>query len=83
VPPSAAARPRGSADESRAARKELARIERRLERLARDENTLHAELAAHATDAERVLELDRRLRALVAERAELEDAWLHHAEQVS
>jgi ABC transport system ATP-binding/permease protein len=81
--PAAAARPRGSADESRAARKELARIERRLERLARDENTLHAELAAHATDAERVLELDRRLRALVAERAELEDAWLHHAEQVS
>ena len=37
----------------RAARKELARIERRLDRLAAEESALHADLAAHATDHER------------------------------
>ncbi len=65
----------------RAARKELARIERRLDRLAAEEAALHADLAAHATDHERVLLLDERLRALAAERASLEDAWLALADQ--
>jgi ATP-binding cassette subfamily F protein uup len=60
----------------RAARKELARIERRLDRLAAREQALHAELAAHATDHELVLQLDEELRALEAERGSLEDAWL-------
>jgi predicted nucleic acid-binding Zn-ribbon protein len=64
----------------RAARKEVARIERRLSRLAEQEAALHDELAAHATDHEAVLALDTRLRALAAERDELESAWLAAAE---
>lgn len=69
-----------SAADVRAARKELTRIERRLERLATQETKLHEDLAAHATNADKVLALDAELRALVAERAELEDEWLLVAE---
>ena len=69
-----------SAAEVRAARKEVARIERRLARLAGEESALHDELAAHATEHEKVLVLDAQLRALAAERDELEAAWLEAAE---
>ncbi len=64
----------------RAARKEVARIERRLAKLAQEEAALHDELAAHATDHAKVMALDARLRALTAERDELETAWLAAAE---
>ncbi|HET7311895.1 MAG TPA: ABC-F family ATP-binding cassette domain-containing protein [Mycobacteriales bacterium] len=74
------ARPKG---DSRAARKELIRIERRLERISREEETLHGAIADDATDYERVAELDRQLRALAAERDELEESWLMLAEDVS
>ncbi|MGI8870670.1 MAG: ABC-F family ATP-binding cassette domain-containing protein, partial [Mycobacteriales bacterium] len=76
----AAKRPIRSAD-TRAARKELARLERRLQSLARKESTLHDDLAANATEADRVLKLDHQLRALLAERARLEDQWLELAEE--
>ncbi len=66
----------------RAARKEVARIERRLAKLAQEEAALHDELAAHATDHAKVMALDARLRALTAERDELETAWLAAAEIV-
>jgi ATP-binding cassette subfamily F protein uup len=66
--------------DARAARKELARLERRLDRLAREEAALHADLAANPTDHETVLALDRKLRVLAAEKGELEEAWLHAAE---
>jgi ABC transport system ATP-binding/permease protein len=69
-----------SAGDVRAARKELARLERQLSRLAGQEVTLHAELAAKATDHEAVLELDAQLRALQEERARLEEEWLEAAE---
>jgi ATP-binding cassette subfamily F protein uup len=65
----------------RAARKDLQRIERRLARLAEQEEQLHADLAAHATDHERVQALDEQLRALGEERAALEDEWLDSAER--
>jgi ATP-binding cassette subfamily F protein uup len=65
---------------SREARKELARVERRLERLRADEGRLHEELAAAATDHERVLDLDARLRAVTDERYGLEERWLDLAE---
>ncbi|MDQ1696254.1 MAG: transport system ATP-binding/permease protein [Frankiaceae bacterium] len=74
-------RPVGATD--RDARKELARIERRLERISREEASLHAEMAEHPTDYARVSALDDRLRTLAAERAELEDAWLVAAEAAS
>jgi ABC-type multidrug transport system ATPase subunit len=64
----------------RAARKEVTRIERRLARLDELEADLHEQLAARATDHAVVLDLDTRLRALAAERAELEEAWLTAAE---
>ena len=67
--------------DSRAARKEMERVERRLERLARDETALHEQMAAAAADHERVLELDVQLRALLAEREELEEQWLTLADQ--
>jgi ABC transport system ATP-binding/permease protein len=69
-----------SAGDVRAARKELARLERQLSRLADQEVRLHAELAAKATDHQAVLELDGRLRALQDEKARLEEEWLEAAE---
>jgi ATP-binding cassette subfamily F protein uup len=71
----------GDAADSRAARKELARIERRIERIAVAEQRLHDQLAEHATDHERVLALDAELRELAQEKAGLEDRWLLLAEQ--
>jgi ATP-binding cassette subfamily F protein uup len=43
---------------------------------------LHDELAAAATDHERVLALDVELRALLDERTALEDRWLELADRV-
>src|SRR5689334_18608328 len=60
APPVQPARTSRSAGEIREARKEAARLERRLERLSAEEDKLHAELAAAATDHVRVLELDAR-----------------------
>jgi ATP-binding cassette subfamily F protein uup len=64
----------------RAARKELARVERQLDKLRDREARLHDDLAAAATDHERVLELDTALRAVHEERAALEERWLELAE---
>ncbi len=69
-----------SAAEVRAARKEAARLERRLEKLGSEEERLHADLAAAATDHARVMALDARLRELVAERERVETDWLTAAE---
>ncbi|MFW6694603.1 ABC-F family ATP-binding cassette domain-containing protein [Streptomyces sp. MAR4 CNX-425] len=69
-----------SAADARAAKKELQRIERQLDRIGGKESELHAAIAEHATDFERVAELDTRLRGLVAEREELELRWLELAE---
>jgi ABC transport system ATP-binding/permease protein len=66
--------------DSRAARKELTRLERRISALETREATLHDELAAHATDFARVAELDAELRAVVAERQAAEHAWLELSE---
>jgi len=69
-----------SSGDIRAARKELARLERQLSRLADAEHTLHTQLAEKATDHEAVLELDAKLRALQDERMRLEEEWLEAAE---
>jgi ATP-binding cassette subfamily F protein uup len=65
---------------ARAARKEVQRLERGLERLEERERTLHEQMAASATDHGRLRELDADLRALAAEREELEAGWLQAAE---
>jgi ABC transport system ATP-binding/permease protein len=67
--------------DSRAARKELTRLERQLAQLDRREDRLHKELAEHATDFARVAELDAELRAVVAEREAAEHSWLELAEE--
>jgi ATPase subunit of ABC transporter with duplicated ATPase domains len=65
-----------SAGDVRAARKEMARIERQLTRVAEREARLHAAMAAQATDHEAVLVLDAELRGVLAEREALEEQWL-------
>jgi len=73
---------RPPAADARAVRKELLRIERRLDRIAAEEARLHSELAANASDFVAVADLDGRLRALNEERAGLEEDWLSAAEAV-
>jgi len=63
-----------------AARKELARLERALERLGAREAELHELMAAAATDHERLRALDAELRDVVAEREAAELAWLETSE---
>jgi ATP-binding cassette subfamily F protein uup len=65
-----------SQQELREARKALSRVERQLARLADQEAGLHAELAEHAGDHERLVELGARLGDLVAAREALEEEWL-------
>ncbi|GAA3459850.1 ATP-binding cassette domain-containing protein [Saccharothrix longispora] len=69
-----------NAADQRAARKELARLERRLETLQKKEKDLHAKLAEAATDPDRLLALDAELRAVLAEAEDVEGQWLAAAE---
>ncbi|MBA0049378.1 ABC transporter ATP-binding protein [Streptomyces sp. AJS327] len=75
-----AGQPARSAGVSRAAQKEMQRIERQLEKVEQREAALHAEMAEHATDFERVAGLDGQLRELSAQRDELESRWLELAD---
>ncbi|WP_242900876.1 ABC-F family ATP-binding cassette domain-containing protein [Actinomadura terrae] len=77
---SAPAKPKGGQDWK--ARKELDRLERRLEKLAGQEAELHERLAAHATDYAKLQELDGRLKEIQAEAAQVEEEWLLLAEDV-
>jgi ATP-binding cassette subfamily F protein uup len=67
----------------RDAKKELARLDRQLARLADREAVLHEALAAAAADYARLIELGDDLRELQAEKAALEDRWLELAEETS
>lgn len=69
-----------SAQESRAAKKELQKVERQLGKLSDRETKLHAQIAENATDFGKVATLDAELRELVTERDELEMRWLELAE---
>ncbi|POM27107.1 putative ABC transporter ATP-binding protein [Actinomadura rubteroloni] len=80
APPKPAAKPASGQDWK--ARKELDRLERRLDKLTRQQAELHEQLAAHATDYARLQELDARLKALQTEAAEVEEEWLMLAEDV-
>ncbi|MFA1541166.1 ABC-F family ATP-binding cassette domain-containing protein [Actinomadura monticuli] len=73
-------KPKGGQDWK--ARKELDRLERRLEKLAGQESALHEQLAAHATDYAKLQELDGRLREIQAEAAVVEEEWLMLAEDL-
>jgi len=68
-----------SGGELRAARREVGRLERALEKLEAREAALHAEMAASAVDHVRLRGLDADLAALRAEREAVEAAWLETA----
>jgi ATP-binding cassette subfamily F protein uup len=63
----------------RAARKEVQRLERALDRHAERERNLHAQMSTSATDHARLGELQAELEASLAEREQLEAAWLEAA----
>jgi ABC transport system ATP-binding/permease protein len=73
------ATPVASQSEQREARKTVARIDRQLAKLAEQEAALHAALAEHASDYEKLAELDARLRELLAHKEDLEEEWLDAA----
>jgi ATPase subunit of ABC transporter with duplicated ATPase domains len=81
APTSRVARADSRAD-SRADQKELARLERLVDRLSRREASLHDEMAQHATDYEKVSALDAELRSVQSDRAAAEEEWLAVAERV-
>jgi ATP-binding cassette subfamily F protein uup len=69
-----------SAADARAAKKELQKIERQLDKISEKESKLHTQIADNATDFEKVAKLDAELRQLTGEREELELRWLELAE---
>jgi ATP-binding cassette subfamily F protein uup len=69
-----------SAADVRTARKEAARLERRMLKLDADEKKLHEQLAAAAADYAKAAELDAQLRAVRAEKEQIEAEWLEAAE---
>jgi ATP-binding cassette subfamily F protein uup len=75
--------PSSPAAAQRAARKELARLERQLARLSAREAELAADLAGHASDYLALTELGQQLRAVQAEKEQLEERWLVVAEEAS
>ncbi|MFE2377892.1 ABC-F family ATP-binding cassette domain-containing protein [Streptomyces sp. NPDC059398] len=69
-----------SAKDNRAAKKELQKIERQLDKFSDRESKLHAQITENATDFGKVAELDAELRELTGQREELEMRWLELAE---
>lgn len=69
----------GSAEE-RAARKTLARLDKRLERIAEREAELNVLVLEHASDHQRLAEISAELGELSAEKDEVEMEWLEAAE---
>ena len=74
--PALAARPASDPNEQRAARKEMSRLEKTLVKLDAGVKKLHTQMAASSTDHAAVAALDADLRALHAEREQVESAWL-------
>ena len=76
-------RPQLSGAEQRAAEKNLARVERALEKLAADEATLHQQMAAHdQSDYAGLTALSSKQAELNEKREELELEWLETSEQL-
>jgi predicted nucleic acid-binding Zn-ribbon protein len=71
-----------SAAEQREARKAMARVEKQLSKVAAREDDLHAQLVEHATDYERLAELNEKLQTVLAEKEALEEEWLEAASAI-
>lgn len=80
VPAQQTERKEKPAADQRAAKKELQRLERQLDKISTREQKLHTQIAENATDFAKVAELDAELRQLSGERDELEMRWLELAE---
>ena len=74
------AKAKAGSSEERAARKVVARIDKRLERIAEQEAALNAEILEHAQGYEKLAGLSAQLDELAAEKDELEMEWLAAAE---
>lgn len=73
-----------SGAQRREAQKNLARIERALEKLAQEETQLHQEMAVHdQTDYEGLTRLAQKARELSAGRDRLESEWLETSEKLA
>jgi ATP-binding cassette subfamily F protein uup len=68
--------------ERQAGRRELARIERELQRAERRDRELQGAMAEAASDATRLHELSDELRVVVTQREELESTWLELSERL-
>nr|WP_221194768.1 ABC-F family ATP-binding cassette domain-containing protein [Hoyosella altamirensis] len=77
----APAKTKGGAAE-RAAHKELTRLERAIAKLEQRQGVLHAELAAAATDPERLQKLHAELKVVDSEHDDLEERWLELADEL-
>ena len=69
-------------DDSVFARKNLARLERRLETLHARVAKLNEAMADAGADADRLTELDAQLRAVLVEQEAAEEEWLAAAERI-
>ncbi|HEY6935046.1 MAG TPA: ABC-F family ATP-binding cassette domain-containing protein [Marmoricola sp.] len=76
----AVARPRTGSAEERTARKAIARIDKRLERIAEREAALNAEIEQHLSDHDALARLSAQLHELAEEKEALEAEWLEAAE---
>ncbi|MGX7825376.1 ABC-F family ATP-binding cassette domain-containing protein [Actinokineospora sp. 24-640] len=76
------AAPRAGSAEHRAAQKELARLERKLQTLTTREAKLNSQAHDAATDLDRLAELDAELRKVSAEKDEVEGRWLELADSL-
>ncbi len=77
---SAGAPASSNAAQDRLNQKEMAKLERQIKKLDERETTLHANLATHATDFEKVAALNDELREVQKAKEEAEEAWLALAE---
>ena len=74
--------PGSSYGAQRVAQRELQRVERQIERASKRAVALHEQLAANATDYEKLTELGAELNAVEAEKAGLEERWLEVAAEL-
>ncbi len=72
-----------AATRRRDGQKELTRLERQLSKISVQEAELIKELAEHATDYPRLIELGAQLRVVQEEKATLEERWLTVAEELA
>jgi ATP-binding cassette subfamily F protein uup len=71
-----------SAAQERNVKKELARLERQIDKLSSREGELHEQLAANASDYVKLTELGDQLRSVQDEKSALEERWLEAAAEL-